>query len=112
MELGGSLVQSGGDARLSTDEGKAVVPKLITRDHHPVTSIRLGPHTRHATGLLQVPLCELQKTRPIRRGSMSSLVLPEAKVAIEQRGLDRRKLGGPQIFLSEQSINRASRDFC
>src|SRR5579862_9079108 len=75
-------------------------------------SSRLGGYKRHAPGSFHVPLREFQKSRPVRRGSVSSVVLPEAKVAIEQSGLDCRELGGPQVFLSEQSINRASPDFC
>src|SRR5215469_724991 len=64
-----------------------------------------------STKLLHVPFREFQKSRPVRRGGVSSVVLPEAKVAIEQGSLHRRKLSRAQVFFPEQTVHRASRDF-
>ena len=59
----------------------------------------------------QIAVREGQKDRPVRLRRMSAAVLPERQVARDQRRLSRRKVGGREVLLAQQSVDRPSRDF-
>src|ERR1035437_1815351 len=54
---------------------------------------------------LEVAFGEGDKRRPVRPWSVAATMLAERHVAIDQRGLDGRKLGGPHVLLAQQLVD-------
>ena len=59
---------------------------------------------------IQVAVGELQERRPVRPGRVPAGVLAEGDLAVDQRGLLGRELGGAQPLLAQQLVDRPGRD--
>src|SRR5438876_7592534 len=53
----------------------------------------------------EIPAGKLQECRPVRRCSVTAAVLPEGYVTVDERGFDRRELGGPKIALAQEFVH-------
>ena len=60
---------------------------------------------------MQVTPGKSEESGPAGNGRMAPGVLPETKVAIDQWGLDGRKVGRTKVFCAKQPVDRPGGDF-
>src|SRR5262245_53854441 len=65
---------------------------------------------RRRCGLFEVLARERNERRPRRARRVPFLVLPEAEVAVDYGGVDRRELGRAEIPRAEQLVDRTGPD--
>src|SRR5579862_9391263 len=72
-----------------------------TRRLNPECGLALGRRRRRSFYIAYIAACEGKKRRPIRSWCVSACMLAKRDIAVDQRGLNRRKLRRPHILLSQ-----------